>query len=152
MKQFFAVALLFAVILSAFAGPVAAKPADKVFVCHVDEQGRTKSIEVSANALSAHEAHGDYTFAGLWNFQESTLLDVATITRSGNSITGVWLAYNRPVFSGSLVDGCVVDMTFPDDATYRGTLVGPCKIQWSVRNNLETVDPNNYWVKADCPA
>jgi hypothetical protein len=75
-----------------------------------------------------------------------------TLPVNGSNVTGIWNSPStRPAFSGVLSDGgCTVMMTFPDDGLYRGTMDGPCRIQWSVVNQPDVVDPNNYWLKDDC--
>jgi hypothetical protein len=39
--------------------------------------------------------------------------------------------YDRPAANGSIVNGSTIKMTFPDDATYTGTLQPPNRIVWS---------------------
>ncbi len=39
-------------------------------------------------------------------------------------------AYNRPAAHGTIVDATTITVTFPDDATYTGTLQPPNRINW----------------------
>jgi hypothetical protein len=72
-------------------------------------------------------------FAGNWNGASSP--GSATISQTGSSLTGVWNDNGRPSFSGNTSDEggvCTANVTFPDDASYVGTLVdGGCTIDWS---------------------
>lgn len=88
-------------------------------------------------------------FSGAWAHVRFPSAVVAHITVTGNVALGVWdpTYTSRPDFAGTVSeDGCTVDMTFPDDLTYRGTY-SPAMIQWSVGGVLNAVDPDNQWVR-----
>jgi hypothetical protein len=53
------------------------------------------------------------------------------ISRSDNTLTIDMSAYRRPPATGSVIDEHTITVTFPDDATYTGTLVPPGTITWS---------------------
>ena len=53
------------------------------------------------------------------------------IRRSDNTLTIDMSAFGRPPATGSVVDEHTITATFPDDATYTGTLVPPGTITWS---------------------
>jgi hypothetical protein len=53
------------------------------------------------------------------------------ISVSGNVLTIDMSAYHRPAASGFIIDGQTINVTFPDDATYSGTLHVPGTIKWS---------------------
>ena len=72
----------------------------------------------------------------------NTVLDLNGTWQSGGaagpviSVNGTTLlidmsAYNRPSAYGSIIDGSNITVTFPDDATYTGTLQAPWTIVWS---------------------
>jgi hypothetical protein len=39
--------------------------------------------------------------------------------------------FDRPAAHGTIIDNSTIKVTFPDDQTYTGTLVGPNAIRWS---------------------
>ena len=49
-------------------------------------------------------------------------------------------AWGRPTAHGSFVDASTIRVTFPDDATYTGTLVAPDLIRWSNNSTWRRVD------------
>jgi hypothetical protein len=55
----------------------------------------------------------------------------AVISEGVTSLTIDMSDYDRPVAHGSIAGGSVITVTFPDDATYTGTLQPPNKIRWS---------------------
>jgi hypothetical protein len=55
----------------------------------------------------------------------------AAISSQFTSISVDMSAFNRPVANGSIVSGSTIKVTFPDDATYTGTLHAPNRISWS---------------------
>jgi len=132
MKRIVRLMLVLAIVAAAMsvaASAVAVSDTTAVSICHVDG--------TSAN------------FDGSWGFGNSGAHTVS-ITTNGNAVSGVWTPPVRPPFSGVLVDGCTVRMSFPDDpGVYLGTLVGVCEIQWSFKNSVQT-DPNNFWTGDGC--
>ncbi len=128
---------------SGYVSPASAK-GDKVDVCHLRGDGSYKSINVSASAVPAHLSHGD-GFTGQW--------PNVTLGSDGFDVYGTWDDGTRPDFFGEVINGsggCSVLMVFPDDASYQGTLLDGCSIQWSFRNTPGTTDPDNVWTRADC--
>jgi hypothetical protein len=55
----------------------------------------------------------------------------AVISAAFTSLTIDMSAYHRPAAYGSIVDDFTITVTFPDDATYTGTLQPPNTIRWS---------------------
>lgn len=55
----------------------------------------------------------------------------ALISAAFTSLTIDMSAYHRPAARGSIVDGSTITVTFPDDATYTGTLQPPNTMGWS---------------------
>jgi hypothetical protein len=49
-------------------------------------------------------------------------------------------AWGRPTAHGSVLDGSTISVTFPDDATYTGTLLPPDMIRWSNGSTWQRVD------------
>lgn len=49
-------------------------------------------------------------------------------------------AWDRPMAQGSVVDSSTIRVTFPDDATYTGTLLAPDMIRWSNGSMWQRVD------------
>lgn len=123
-------------------GNQASAGANTALVCHRHGDGSLVSLAVAASAVPAHIRHGDASFTGSW------ASDQAELVTTGTQVSGTWNVGSRPPFSGALLDGCTVSMNFPDDATYRGTLVSACKIQWSYPNS-DLTDPNNFWILDD---
>jgi len=57
------------------------------------------------------------------------------ISVSGRAITVDMSRFNRPTAHGTIIDQTHISVTFPDDRTYTGDLLGPDTIIWS--NNSE---------------
>jgi hypothetical protein len=55
----------------------------------------------------------------------------AAVHTQFTSFTVDMSAFNRPTANGSIVSGSTIKVTFPDDATYTGTLHAPNRIVWS---------------------
>ncbi|WP_198286941.1 hypothetical protein [Frankia sp. QA3] len=78
----------------------------------------------------------------VWTKVVNTVLDLngswtdgstqkAVISEGTKSLTIDMSDYDRPVAHGSITANSVIQVTFPDDATYTGTLQPPDKIRWS---------------------
>jgi hypothetical protein len=114
-------------------------------------------VAVGCRAIWHHQFFGDIVTAGdgctNWpndSFQQGRPADWATI-KTAVELNGLWTdgvrnaaissqftsisvdmsAFNRPVANGSIVSGSTIKVTFPDDATYTGTLHAPNRIDWS---------------------
>ena len=68
------------------------------------------------------------SFAGTWQYEGRP---GPVVTQSGNRLTVNMSAYGRPTATGSVTAPANAKVTFPDDATFNGTLVSPSCIQWS---------------------
>ena len=55
----------------------------------------------------------------------------AVISAAFTSLTIDMSAYHRPAAHGSIVDAATITVTFPDNATYTGTLQPPNTLRWS---------------------
>ena len=55
----------------------------------------------------------------------------AVISRKPRSLTIDMSDFDRSAAQGSIVDFATIEVTFPDDATYTGTLESPNRIRWS---------------------
>lgn len=146
-----AAAILLCLVVPGRGSTTALAAQDKVSVCHREGNGSFHSVTVASAALAAHIAHGDAVLSGFWRNPLFSSVTHARIMVSGDAASGVWNPSNpqvsfRAPFNGTLIDGCSVLMTFPDDGQYEGTLTESCRIQWSFKNQPGTVDPNNFWV------
>jgi hypothetical protein len=56
---------------------------------------------------------------------------IAIIFAGPVSLTVDMSDFDRPTAHGSIVDSSNITMTFPDDRTYTGTLIGPRTLRWS---------------------
>lgn len=56
---------------------------------------------------------------------------VAIVSEGVGSLKIDMSDYDRPTATGSIVDGSTIKVSFPDDATYTGTLHAPNQIVWS---------------------
>jgi hypothetical protein len=56
---------------------------------------------------------------------------IAIIHEGRTSLTVDMSDFDRPAAHGTIIDNSTIQVTFPDDQTYTGTLVGPNAIRWS---------------------
>jgi hypothetical protein len=74
----------------------------------------------------------------------------AVISVEFTSLTIDMSAFNRPAASGSVLDWNTIEVTFPDDTRYTGSLQAPNRIRWS-NNSVWTkvintgIDLNGNW-------
>jgi hypothetical protein len=59
MRARFLIAFVAVVLAVPLVAPIAARQADFIWMCHRDRSGGLNLIIVSANAVPAHQAHGD---------------------------------------------------------------------------------------------
>jgi hypothetical protein len=55
----------------------------------------------------------------------------AVVSAAFTSLTVDMSAFHRPAAHGSIINASTISVTFPDDATYTGTLQPPNRIRWS---------------------
>lgn len=67
-------------------------------------------------------------FAGQWKYDG---LPGPIVEQTGRSLKVNMAAYRRPTATGTLIGSSQARVTFPDDATFTGTLVSPTCIRWS---------------------
>lgn len=67
------------------------------------------------------------SFAGQWYWNGSL---GPVISVNGDSLWIDMSAYGRPGATGRILDKFTIEVTFPDDATYIGTLVRENRIEW----------------------
>ena len=88
MRKLFSIALLLAVALSAFSGPVLAGQ-EKVPVCHLDEDGNYILINIADPAVEKHIEHGDEIAGG--NVLDGNCEPVSVAQEGCFSFSGSWI-------------------------------------------------------------
>ncbi|MCS6959818.1 MAG: hypothetical protein RMK91_07180 [Pseudanabaenaceae cyanobacterium SKYGB_i_bin29] len=95
-------------------------PDDKTFIGTLDGMGNIRwnngTVWQSLN------------FAGKWRYE---LVPGPIVMQEGRNLTVDMSAYRRPTARGTLITSSQARVTFPDDATFVGTLVSPSCIRWS---------------------
>lgn len=91
-------------------------------------------LAFAATALSATPAAAGAPTTTVFKLDGTYLAIGSTlpiISRNGDALTVDMSSLGRPAAHGSVIDSDSITVTFPDDATYDGTLVEPGTIRWS---------------------
>ncbi|MEN9249018.1 MAG: hypothetical protein Q6K95_02325 [Gloeomargarita sp. GXS_bins_116] len=95
-------------------------PDDGTFIGTLDGQGN-----IRWNNGTVWQA---LNFAGKWKYEG---VPGPIVEQTGRSLRVNMAAYRRPTATGRLISPSQAQVTFPDDATFTGTLVSPTCIRWS---------------------
>ena len=153
-----------AAVVATKAGSALAAPKAKVDICHVTGNGNSHLISVSANAIPAHEAHGDGYLGstehcsacgdacasgrGCCDGQCTDLgtdTDCATCGDVCNQFPNSFCDGTACTCSAETCESLGVDCGSADDGCGKTLDCGPCEILCS--NQQDCPDPECYWCK-----